>query len=406
MTTTKPPLSHGLANALATDYFFLREQLSEPQLAVLQRVRAFVEDEVLPVINDYWEGRGALAADQADGRTRDRRRGRSRLRLSRPGHDLVRAGDDGAQPWRRRHRDGARRAVRVGDELDLDAWLRGAQAALAAADGPDGEARGVRADRARPWLGLSDARDDGAPRRRRICHQWRQTLDRKCQPRRRRGHVGARRGRPCRRLPDRERHARLPGRGDRGQGSLRASGRPISPSTVCVFPAENRLPGARSFKDAARVLAGTRSASPGPLSATRSRPTTSRSRTPSAACSSASRCALPAYPGPLANMLAERHQHAVVCLQIGRLAERASSATRSPRWPSSTTPRRRAKICADARDMLGGNGILLDYHVIRHMADIEAVLTYEGTATIQIADRRARHHRRVGLRLATGAPAP
>jgi glutaryl-CoA dehydrogenase len=53
MTTTKPPLSHGLANALATDYFFLREQLSEPQLAVLQRVRAFVEDEVLPVINDY-----------------------------------------------------------------------------------------------------------------------------------------------------------------------------------------------------------------------------------------------------------------------------------------------------------------------------------------------------------------
>ena len=94
MTTTKPPLSHGLANALATDYFFLREQLYKPQLAVLQRVRAFVEDEVLPVIQRLLgAGRGALAADQADGRTRDRRRGHRRLRLSRPGPDLVRAGE-------------------------------------------------------------------------------------------------------------------------------------------------------------------------------------------------------------------------------------------------------------------------------------------------------------------------
>jgi len=36
-----------------------------------------------------------------------------------------------------------------------------------------------------------------------------------------------------------------------------------------------------------------------------------------------------------------------------------------------------------ARDLLGGNGILLDYHVMRHMADIEAIHTYEGTETIQ-----------------------
>ena len=32
---------------------------------------------------------------------------------------------------------------------------------------------------------------------------------------------------------------------------------------------------------------------------------------------------------------------------------------------------------------LGGNGILLEYHVMRHMADIEALHTYEGTETIQ-----------------------
>lgn len=34
-------------------------------------------------------------------------------------------------------------------------------------------------------------------------------------------------------------------------------------------------------------------------------------------------------------------------------------------------------------DMLGGNGILLDFHVIRHFLDIEAIHAYEGTETIQ-----------------------
>ncbi|MFG2881857.1 acyl-CoA dehydrogenase family protein [Streptomyces sp. NPDC048297] len=46
------------------------------------------------------------------------------------------------------------------------------------------------------------------------------------------------------------------------------------------------------------------------------------------------------------------------------------------------TERARA-ILAEARDMLGGNGILLDYHVARHLCDIEAINTYEGTDTVQ-----------------------
>lgn len=37
------------------------------------------------------------------------------------------------------------------------------------------------------------------------------------------------------------------------------------------------------------------------------------------------------------------------------------------------------RIAALARDVLGGNGILLDYRVMEHMADIEGVYTYEGT---------------------------
>jgi glutaryl-CoA dehydrogenase len=41
------------------------------------------------------------------------------------------------------------------------------------------------------------------------------------------------------------------------------------------------------------------------------------------------------------------------------------------------------QICLDARDILGGNGLLLDYHVARHMTDMEVVHTYEGTDSIQ-----------------------
>ncbi|HEY1566959.1 MAG TPA: acyl-CoA dehydrogenase family protein, partial [Solirubrobacteraceae bacterium] len=39
----------------ASDYYLLDEQLSDEERAIRDRVRAFGEQEVLPVINDYWE---------------------------------------------------------------------------------------------------------------------------------------------------------------------------------------------------------------------------------------------------------------------------------------------------------------------------------------------------------------
>jgi glutaryl-CoA dehydrogenase len=41
------------------------------------------------------------------------------------------------------------------------------------------------------------------------------------------------------------------------------------------------------------------------------------------------------------------------------------------------------QVIHEARNLLGGNGILLDFHVIRHMADIEAIYTFEGTEAMQ-----------------------
>ena len=39
-------------------------------------------------------------------------------------------------------------------------------------------------------------------------------------------------------------------------------------------------------------------------------------------------------------------------------------------------------IARQARDMLGGNGISDEYHIIRHVMNLEAVNTYEGTHDI------------------------
>ena len=41
------------------------------------------------------------------------------------------------------------------------------------------------------------------------------------------------------------------------------------------------------------------------------------------------------------------------------------------------------RVADNTRDLLGGNGILLEHHVVRHWADIEAIHTFEGTETMQ-----------------------
>jgi glutaryl-CoA dehydrogenase len=71
------------------------------------------------------------------------------------------------------------------------------------------------------------------------------------------------------------------------------------------------------------------------------------------------------------------------CARIGRLDESdAMSDTIAALGKLNNTVKAR-EVLAEARNLLGGNGILLDNHVIRHMADIEAIYTFEGTETIQ-----------------------
>jgi glutaryl-CoA dehydrogenase len=48
-------LHKGMGDSLSTDYFLLRDQLTETQLDHLARARGFVDEEVLPTINEYWD---------------------------------------------------------------------------------------------------------------------------------------------------------------------------------------------------------------------------------------------------------------------------------------------------------------------------------------------------------------
>jgi glutaryl-CoA dehydrogenase len=82
-------------------------------------------------------------------------------------------------------------------------------------------------------------------------------------------------------------------------------------------------------------------------------------------------------------MLADVTAMQLYCLQIGRLAERGQLSDTIAGLAKLNNTRTARKVCAEARDMLGGNGILLSNHVARHHADMEAVFTFEGTDSIQ-----------------------
>lgn len=70
------------------------------------------------------------------------------------------------------------------------------------------------------------------------------------------------------------------------------------------------------------------------------------------------------------------------CLQIGRLLDENKAAPEMISIIKRYAAGNAIKIARTARDMLGGNGISDEYHVIRHVMNLEAVNTYEGTYDI------------------------
>jgi glutaryl-CoA dehydrogenase len=149
-------------------------------------------------------------------------------------------------------------------------------------------------------------------------------------------------------------------------------------------PEEDRLQEARSFADTGRVLASTRSACAWMALGH----ATAGYETALAYARERKQFGKPLVSFQivqerLVKMLAALTGMQLYCMQIGRLAEAGRLSPTVAGLAKMHNTRTAREVLAEARDLLGGNGILLQNHVIRHMADIEAIHTFEGTETVQ-----------------------
>jgi glutaryl-CoA dehydrogenase len=380
------PAYTDVGKALGTDYFLLRDQLSEEEVDYLERTRRFVDDELLPVIGDYWEraefpldlarrlGGLGLIGDGIEGygcpSMSPIAAGLIHMELNRGDGSLgVFAGVQGGLAMRS--------IAALGSEEQKRRWLPemarvekiGAFALTEPAHGSDAVALESSARRDgddwvlngnKRWIGNGTIAD--------VAVVWARDVE-----------DGQVKGFLV--------EADTPGYAAsriEGKGSVRAVWQAdIELRDVCV-PEENRLPGAQSFKDAGRVLASTRgvcawAALGHAVSAYDSALTYARQREqfgkPLAS--------FQIVQERLAKMLADVTAMQLYCLQLGRLVEQKQLKDTIAGLAKMNNTVRARGVIAEARNLLGGNGILLDYHVIRHMADIEAIYTFEGTETIQ-----------------------
>jgi len=391
MTATNPdtsprPVYTDIGKALGTDYFLLKGHLTEDERAYLERTRRFVDDEVLPVINGFWEraevplelvrrlGELGLIGDGLEGygcppmsRTAA---GLIAMELNRGDGSIgTAAGVQGGLAMRSIHM--------CGSEEQKQRWLPamarceklGAFALTEPRHGSDSVSLETEARRdgdeyvingAKRWIGNGTLAD--------VVVMWARDVE----DMQVKGFL-IEKGTPG-----------YDARVIEGKGSLRALWQADIDLTDVRVPLDNRLPGAQSFAAAAAVLKATR-----------------------AGCawaalghSVAGYDAALNYAGqrtqfgkPLARfqivqdklvrMLCEITAMQLYCLRIGQLDESDElSDTIAALGKLNNTVKAR-QVLAEARNLLGGNGILLENHVIRHMTDMETIHTYEGTETIQ-----------------------
>src|SRR6476619_1140827 len=81
----------------------------------------------------------------------------------------------------------------------------------------------------------------------------------------------------------------------------------------------------------------------------------------------------------LAEMALEINRGTLVALHLGRMKDEGTLLPQHVSMGKMGNVRGALEVCRSARTVLGGNGITLEYPVIRHMNNLESVLTYEGT---------------------------
>jgi glutaryl-CoA dehydrogenase len=379
-------LAQDIGRSRGTDFFGIADQLTAEELGYLRRTREFVDDEVLPVINSYWEDAEfpwALVKRMGDlGLVGDGIAGYGCPPMSPIATGLVHMelnrGDGSLGTWLGVQAGLAMQSIAVlGSEEQKQRWLApmarvevlGAFALTEPRHGSDSIALETSArregdvwvlDGEKKWIGNGSIAD--------VVVVWaRDVADGQVK-----GFLVEKgtEGYEARRID--------------GKGSLRAVWQAQITLTGVRVPEAGRLPLARTFKDAGRVLAGTRNAVAwGALG--------HATAAYEIAVEYAQRRTQFGKPlvsnqivqDRLVKMLAEVCSMQLYCLRLGRLIEEGRLTDTIAALAKMNNTRKARQVVSEARDLLGGNGILLDFHVMRHMADLEAIHTYEGTETMQ-----------------------
>ena len=375
-----------IGRSLGTDYFRIGDQLTPTEREIWRRTRDFVDHEVLPVINGYWERAEfpvPLVAGLAElGVVGDGIDGYGCPALSPIATGLVHMeinrGDGSLGTFLGVQAGLAMRSIALlGSEAQKQRWLPpmaklaaiGAFALTEPLHGSDSVALQTRAHRdgdtwvlngQKKWIGNGTIAD--------VVVVWaRDDADGKVK-----GFL-VEKGTPGY-------HAR---RID-GKGSLRAVWQAEIELTDLRVPESDRLPGAHTFKDTGRVLAATRNT----VAWAALGHATAAYDVAAAYCRQREQFGKPLVAFQivqqrLVRMLAEICGMQLYCLRLGRLIEEGNLSDTIAALAKMHNTGKARQVIMDARDLLGGNGILLDFHVMRHLADMEAIHTYEGTETIQ-----------------------
>ena len=150
------------------------------------------------------------------------------------------------------------------------------------------------------------------------------------------------------------------------------------------IPAENRLENCNSFKDVNKVLAATR----GGVAWEALGHAVAAYEIAVAYAKQRLQFGRPIagfqlVQNKLANMLAQLTAIKLTCFRLNELGDAGQMTGPMASMAKMFAARQGRWICQEARDIMGGNGLLLENHVARHLTDMEVVFTYEGTDSMQ-----------------------